>query len=342
MDSGSPHNLRVGRSLRCPLDIGEGNLDMETLGSDRMELRHLRYFVAVARCGTVTAAANHVHISQPALTYQLKQMEEELGVKLLERNPRGISLTPAGEVLLAKAEAVLTEMEAIKPALMRFRGPAKRHVTFGIAPTPARALAADLIDACTRSGRFEIDIREAFSDDLHRMVALGELDCALFYGTPDPGRSIASIALVREALFAIAAPKLFAGVASDVIRFEELATLLLVLESTGMIGRRLVDEAAAERGLTLDVVTASSIPVKKEVIARNDRSTVGPVGLYAEELAAGTLRARRIVEPELVRTLCFGCARNREHEMADLTALVIKLVRTHADRGVLHWQRLDG
>ncbi|MDQ3271651.1 MAG: LysR family transcriptional regulator, partial [Pseudomonadota bacterium] len=73
-----------------------------------MELRHLRYFVGVAEQGSVSRAAEKLFIAQPALSAQIRQLEEELGVSLFVRLPRGVRLTQAGESFLADAKAILS------------------------------------------------------------------------------------------------------------------------------------------------------------------------------------------------------------------------------------------
>ncbi|HEY4201431.1 MAG TPA: LysR family transcriptional regulator [Devosiaceae bacterium] len=302
-----------------------------------MELRHLRYFAAVARAGTVTGAANNLNISQPALTYQLKQVEVELGVKLLGRTSRGVSVTEAGLALLAKAETILSEFESIDATMAPFRRSEARRIVVGMAPTPARMLAADLMEAYGGSGKFTIDIREAFSDDLLKMVTSGEIDCALLYDSPDFSGQVLGLPLVSEPLFAIARPERFEALGEGPIRFTELARLPLVLESAQMAGRRLIDEAAKAMDLAPNIVTASSIAVKKELMARSSRCTVGPIALYADELAAKSLEARLIVEPKLDRTLYFVMLRSHEQALRGLTAQVRRLVRKHIDAGLLLW-----
>src|ERR1700676_4125039 len=86
---------------RCLTSMGVG-----------MELRHLRYFVAVVEAGGLTVAARKLHTSQPSLSRQIRDLEEEIGAQLLTRRARGIELTLAGQAFLAHARSALSQVEA--------------------------------------------------------------------------------------------------------------------------------------------------------------------------------------------------------------------------------------
>jgi LysR family hca operon transcriptional activator len=97
-----------------------------------MELRHLRYLVAVAEAGSLTvAAARILHTSQPSLSRQIRDLEDEVGARLLTRRARGIELTPAGRVFLEHARSVLSQIEAASEAARRVAHPAKPCFTIG-------------------------------------------------------------------------------------------------------------------------------------------------------------------------------------------------------------------
>jgi len=98
----------------------------------RMELRHLRYFVAVAEAGSLTVAAEQrLHTSQPSLSRQIRDLEDEVGVQLLTRRARGIELTPAGRAFLDHARSVLSQVEAATEAARRVAHPAKPCFSMG-------------------------------------------------------------------------------------------------------------------------------------------------------------------------------------------------------------------
>ena len=97
-----------------------------------MELRHLRYFVAVAEAGNLTVAAQRIlHTSQPSLSRQIRDLEDEVGTQLLTRRARGIDLTPAGRAFLDHARSVLSQVEAAGEAARRAARPAKPCFTMG-------------------------------------------------------------------------------------------------------------------------------------------------------------------------------------------------------------------
>src|SRR6267142_3898825 len=98
----------------------------------RMELRHLRYFVAIAEAGSMTVAAGRkLHTSQPSLSRQIRDLEEEVGAQLLTRRARGIELTPAGRAFLEHARTVLSQVEAATEAARRVAHPAKPCFSMG-------------------------------------------------------------------------------------------------------------------------------------------------------------------------------------------------------------------
>src|SRR5271154_4983454 len=98
-----------------------------------MELRHLRYFVAVAEAGSMSVAAERMlHTSQPSLSRQIRDLEDEVGAQLLTRSARGIELTPAGRAFLGHARSVLSQVEAAGGAAPRGRQPRQAMLLDGL------------------------------------------------------------------------------------------------------------------------------------------------------------------------------------------------------------------
>jgi len=99
-----------------------------------MELRQLAYFEAVARCGSFTRAAERLHIAQPAVSAQIQRLERELGTSLLERTTRRVALTHAGELFLARAQAVLAELDGARADLSELAAVLRGQLRLGVTP----------------------------------------------------------------------------------------------------------------------------------------------------------------------------------------------------------------
>jgi DNA-binding transcriptional LysR family regulator len=144
-----------------------------------MELRQLRYLVALAEERNFTRAAEHEHVAQPALSQQIRRLEEEVGLALVERTTRRASLTDAGELLVVRAQRVLAELEAADTELQALRGLTTGHVTIGAMHTMGP------IDLSLVLARFiqlhpdvELTVREQSSEELAQMLRVDELDLA--------------------------------------------------------------------------------------------------------------------------------------------------------------------
>ena len=169
-----------------------------------MELRHFRYFVAVAEAGSVTvAAARELHTSQPSLSRQIRDLEREVGARLLTRRARGIELTPAGRAFLDHARSVLSQVEAATEAARRVARPAKPCFAMGFLtgheltwmPEALRILRAELPN-------IDVMISSQYSPLLADGLLKGKIDAAFLRrekGVP----GLAFRLLVKETLTVI-------------------------------------------------------------------------------------------------------------------------------------------
>src|SRR6476661_4330932 len=115
-----------------------------------MELRHLRYFVTIAEERSITRAAERLWIAQPGLSTQMRRLEAELGIQLLNRHTRGVELTPAGEVFLERARATLAAAEAARSTGANLEAGLLGTVRLGIATEAPASAAASLLAAFGR------------------------------------------------------------------------------------------------------------------------------------------------------------------------------------------------
>jgi LysR family transcriptional regulator, nitrogen assimilation regulatory protein len=111
-----------------------------------MDVRQLRYFGAIAELGSVSAAANRLGVAQPSLSQHVKHLEEELGVTLLVRSPRGVILTDAGQILLAHAKSILDAVDVAVADLRNQSSELKGAVTFAIPSSASNVLSVPLCE----------------------------------------------------------------------------------------------------------------------------------------------------------------------------------------------------
>ena len=144
-----------------------------------MELRQLRYLVALAEELNFTRAAEREHVAQPALSQQIRRLEDEVGLALVERTTRHVSLTDAGEVLVVRARRVLAELEAAGTELQALRGMDTGHVTIGamhtMGPVDLSLPLALFHDLHPGVG---LTVREQSSEEMAEMLRVDELDLA--------------------------------------------------------------------------------------------------------------------------------------------------------------------
>ncbi len=144
-----------------------------------MELYQLRTFVAVAQERSLTRAAERVFTSPPAVSAQIKALEDELGVKLFDRTPRGMALTEAGARLLEEAERTLASAGRMRSAAAQLRGAAQGVVRFGTVSDPiALRLGNVLVALAERHPQITLQLQQGLSSNLLTALQRGELDCA--------------------------------------------------------------------------------------------------------------------------------------------------------------------
>jgi len=302
-----------------------------------VDLRQLRYFAAVARAGSFIAASRTLHISQPALGYQVKQLENSLDLTLFTRHSRGVTLTEPGKTLLYYAEGVLDRVRAAEEALLPFQKKLVGNLSLGVTPTSGRVLSPDILSICAERTHLRITVHQAMSQDLFRQVENRKLDMALCYEANKATKS-RTIELYREHLFLVGPPDVLKS--NRAISFHELSRYPLVLDNRFQIIRQRLERMARQRNVSLNVVfDVEAINLKREFIIRHQRCTVVPYGLFFDDIREKRLHARQIIDPTLTQSLYFIFRRNLNEAVSSFLLAVIKdiVARKIAD-GKFRWK----
>jgi DNA-binding transcriptional LysR family regulator len=170
-----------------------------------MELYQLRSFAAIAETGQLTRAAEKLHVSQPALSAQLKALEEKLEFALFERTPNGMVLTAAGKRLLADADKVLAAVQNLQNHARALKGEVVGKARIGTLSDPEFIRVGEFIGAATtRHPLLELELHHGVTGEVLERVRDGQLDASFYYGDLK-FPSVAGIAL-REIVYRVAMP----------------------------------------------------------------------------------------------------------------------------------------
>ncbi len=190
---------RCSAAFRATITV----VDVSSEGS--VELYQLRSFVAVAKQGHLTRAADGLHISQPALSAQIKALEEELGLDLFERRPSGMLLTAAGKRLVTEAERLLSAAHAFRSEARAIKGEVGGVARVGTVSDPEFIRVGEFLSAAVeRYPRVEIQLQHEVSGAAFEKVRDGALDASFYYGELSHS-SVAGLPL-REITYRIVAP----------------------------------------------------------------------------------------------------------------------------------------
>jgi LysR family transcriptional regulator, nitrogen assimilation regulatory protein len=269
--------------------------------------RKLRYFVTVVEFGSFTKAADALHITQPALSRQVKQLEEELGVELLLREGRGIRVTDAGEALLLHARTIARDFERLREDMQARSGEPTGRVVFGIPPTLADTLVPRLVEAARHKFPLvTLKVAEGLTPVLLDWVRSSDADLAIVsLADPDDAGKIAGVALEAVANEDMVVVEKAGTPAPP--RVYERARLS---EKPIVVSQMLADIVRRQLGalhLPLNIVTEiDSVQAAKTMVLRGQAATILPVSMLAAELAAGEVAVSAITATPVRRTLALA------------------------------------
>jgi LysR family cyn operon transcriptional activator len=205
-----------------------------------VELRHLRYFVAIADAGTMALAAERVFVTQSTLSHQLAQLEQEMGCQLFERIGRSLRLSDAGRELLGHARGVLAQVEEGKRAVAQGRSLASGSLRVGVIHSFLNSLMPQVVAGYVRRWPgVRLQVQEMTGLDIEARVADGALDLGMAFYPP------ASTDVMGEHLFddrlVLAVPARHALAERKSVKFNQLGSTPLAMLGARFATRRLLD-----------------------------------------------------------------------------------------------------
>ena len=197
-----------------------------------MTIIQLEYLLSVANCGSFSAAAEHCFVTQPSLSMQVKALEEELGVVLLDRSKKPVIPTEAGEVVLSRARETIKAYNCIRESVAELKGETAGKLRLGVIPTVAPYLLHKFLPAFVRDyPKVELEISEMVTADIVEALRRDRLDAALVAGGTC-GEGIAEHELFGDRFFAYVSPNNPLYERSNV-RIEDIDLKDLVILSAG-------------------------------------------------------------------------------------------------------------
>ena len=288
-----------------------------------MELRQLRYMVALAEERSFTRAAEREHIAQPALSQQIQRLEQEVGLALVERTTRRVTITEAGELLVARARRILVELASAREELQSLSGIQTGHVVVGAMHTMGPVdISAALASFHERHPLVELTVREHQSDELADLLRADRLDLAFLSVTERiESHGLALHQLLSEELVATV-PRDHPLASRKRLKMTELAGEQFISYREGSRLRELLDDGARTAGFEPNIKFESNESARIRslvarglgvaIIARSDAVAPGP------PVAIASLTA-----PSLSRDITLAWRAGRRHSPAGIEFLAL-------------------
>jgi LysR family transcriptional regulator, nitrogen assimilation regulatory protein len=259
-----------------------------------MELRRLQYFLSVAERLSYTRAAAHLHIAQSALSRQIVLLEEELDCKLFQRSKRGVTLTQAGEALVASAAPLVRQMLSLKGAIASTEGIATGTISVGLPPSLRAMLGVPaLVEFRRANAQVSVRVEQGTTAQLRELLASGRIDLAVL-STAEPPRGLRCTALLSEQLVLVG-PRSSALSMRRAVSADSLANHPLVVTPPRNSLRILVERAMGRRSKSLRTsIEATLAELILDLVEQGQGYSALPYCAVDEAVEAGRLAAAPI------------------------------------------------
>lgn len=278
-----------------------------------MELRHLRYFLAVADTRGFTRAAERLHVTQPTLSHQIKQLETMVGTKLLERSTKEVELTAAGRLFKPYCERILKEIESSSLAISELEGLMRGTLRMAVFHSFSHSMLPPIMsEFALRYPGVHVTARLVPRIDMERDLINAELDMAVAYVAGDNEQIVADRLFDEELVLVVGSKHAHAGRKSMPMR--GLAKLPLVLLTPEFGARQFVDRFFADTGLQAHIILEMN--AIEPILATIRNSGLASVLSAGAIVDASGLQIVRLTEPAPKRTVGILWRRNGHRSAA--------------------------
>lgn len=277
-----------------------------------MDLKQLRALVTVAETGNVTKASALLNIVQPAVSRQLRLLEEDMGTLLFDRGRHGMELTENGKTMVEYARRILNEVARAKAEIRPSEGPISGIVTLGLLASTADLLSGPLVAKVAQAyPGIRLRISVGYAGHLVDWLEKGEVDVALLYDQKQtPAMQVK--ALLEEPLWVVA-PASARLRRSKALELAQVVKHPFVLPSAPHGLRALMEQAANLMGLAFVVcVETNDLNVQKTLVIDGHGWTILPAVAVAHDVARGVLSAAPLAEPALLRKVVLAAPTSRQ------------------------------
>jgi LysR family nitrogen assimilation transcriptional regulator len=298
-----------------------------------MNVRQLQYFLQIAELRSFTRAANVLHIAQPALSRQIRALEEELGTALFHRFERGVTLTEAGLLLRERAATILRDLERLRDDIAAHGTEPRGEVSLGMPPSMREMVTVPLAgELRARHPQVVMHLLEGISVFLNEQVRLGKIDCAVVSDL-EPLTQVESEPLLSEQLYLLA--PVGAGLRTDQpVPLQTVAEQTLILTSRPNSLRLIVENALAAAQLPLRIaIDGNSTAAMVDLVAKGIGCSVLPYCAADAGLRDGRLSAAPVEGLRVSWTVIYSRERGLSPAGLLIRGLLQELVRGRVHAG---------
>jgi len=273
-----------------------------------MDLRQLRYFVGVVTAGSFNKAAEQLHVAQPALSRQIKALEDDLGVQLLFRTSHGVHVTDAGRRLRELADYLLRSAENVRTEVQSVANEPSGKVVVGLPPSLSTLVTPRLIEAAQqRFPRISIHVIEGLSVFLVDWIELGRIDIAVLTD-PRQDHSIERRDLGYEDMVLVGTPDKIDTLRKSVTVRDMDRPDVVISNGFLRVMQPWYEAAGAKQRFAMEL---DSIPIIKSMVERGIYVTIVPYAMVHREVVSGLLRALPFDNPRIQRHLVLANSSRR-------------------------------